>query len=164
MAGRLSALLAKLKPRTGRRPGSSSRSAATLRIEYAPDSDGRPDPGEVVWAWVAYEDDPLQGKDRPVIVIGRDGDRLAGVALTTKDRTGDPDSIAVGTGSWDPDRRRSYARLDRILRFDPTSVRREGATLDRARFDAVVSELARRHGWTVEPDRRADPGRRGRGR
>ena len=32
--------------------------------------DGEPDPGEVVWAWVPYEDDPAQGKDRPVLVVG----------------------------------------------------------------------------------------------
>ena len=28
------------------------------RIVYAPDLDGRADPGEVVWTWVVYEDDP----------------------------------------------------------------------------------------------------------
>ena len=38
---------------------------------YAPEIDGEPDPGEVVWAWVPYEDDPSQGKDRPVLVLGR---------------------------------------------------------------------------------------------
>jgi len=27
-------------------------------IAYAPERDGQPDPGEVVWAWVPYEDDP----------------------------------------------------------------------------------------------------------
>lgn len=32
---------------------------------YAPVANGRPDPGEVVWAWVPYEEDTSQGKDRP---------------------------------------------------------------------------------------------------
>ena len=36
---------------------------------YAPEIDGEPDPGEVVWAWVPYEDDPSQGKDRPVLLL-----------------------------------------------------------------------------------------------
>src|SRR3954468_725955 len=42
------------------------------RLGYAPKADGRPDPGEVVWAWVPYEEDPTQGKDRPVLVIGEE--------------------------------------------------------------------------------------------
>ena len=37
---------------------------------YAPEANGQPDPGEVVWAWVPYEEDPSKGKDRPVLVIG----------------------------------------------------------------------------------------------
>jgi hypothetical protein len=38
--------------------------------EYSPELDHDPDPGEVVWTWVAFEDDPSIGKDRPVAVIG----------------------------------------------------------------------------------------------
>src|SRR5882757_411423 len=34
------------------------------RLVYAPDLDGRADPGEIVWTWVVYEDDPTRGKDR----------------------------------------------------------------------------------------------------
>ena len=47
---------------------------------YAPAPDGEPDPGEVVWAWVPYEEDASRGKDRPVLVIGTrvaDGQLLA---------------------------------------------------------------------------------------
>ncbi len=43
------------------------------RFHYAPKANGKPDPGEVVWAWVPYEEDPSQGKDRPVLVIGTEG-------------------------------------------------------------------------------------------
>ena len=46
--------------------------------EYAPEIDGEPDPGEVVWGWVPYEDDPSQGKDRPVLLIGRSGSSGSG--------------------------------------------------------------------------------------
>ena len=43
--------------------------ADRVDIAYAPKPDGRPDPGEVVWTWVPYEDDPSQGKDRPVLLV-----------------------------------------------------------------------------------------------
>ena len=42
----------------------------TAHGSYRPRRDGEPDPGEVVWAWVPFEDDPQQGKDRPVLVLG----------------------------------------------------------------------------------------------
>ena len=48
----------------------------------------------------------------------------------------------VGTGGWDRQRRPSEVRLDRVLRLRASEVRREGAALDRAIFDAVV-EAAR---------------------
>ena len=69
-----------------------------VRIEYTPALDGDPDPGEVVWTWVPYEEDPTLGKDRPVVIIGRHGADLSGVALTTKHRAGG-DHVEVGTGA-----------------------------------------------------------------
>ena len=27
-----------------------------IRFDYAPHRDGRPDPGEIVWAWVPYDE------------------------------------------------------------------------------------------------------------
>ena len=35
------------------------------RVVYAPDLDGRADPGEIVWTWVVYEDDPTRGQGPP---------------------------------------------------------------------------------------------------
>lgn len=113
---------------------------ANVRVEYDPALDGDPDPGEVVWAWVSFEEDPTQGKDRPVVIIGRTGEYLAGVALTTKG-SHRRENIAVGTGAWDPSGRPSYAKLDRVLRIDPDRVRREGAVLERSQFDRVISGL-----------------------
>ena len=117
-----------------------------MTTSYAPEADGQPDPGEVVWAWVAYEDDPRQGKDRPVLVIGRDGDDLLCLMLTSKDHDRDADDEArhgrhwrdVGRGDWDRERRPSEVRLDRLLRMRESEVRREGAALGRAVFDEVV--------------------------
>ena len=122
-------------------------------VEYTPTADGQPDPGEVVWAWVAYEDDPSQGKDRPVLVIGRDGDTLLALQLSSQDHDLDAEDEArygrywmdVGTGGWDAERRPSEVRLDRLLRMRQDEVRREGASLDRAVFDAVVREVRGHH-------------------
>jgi len=113
-------------------------------VEYTPDIDGDADPGEVVWTWVPYEDDPRKGKDRPVVVIGRSGHRLAGVPLTSR-RKGRDDEVPVGTGGWDRSRRPSYAKVDRLLTIDPGGVRREGSVLARDRFDAVVAGVERFH-------------------
>ena len=55
------------------------------RLVYAPDLDGRADPGEIVWTWVVYEDDPTRGKDRPVLVVGRDRPTLLGLMLSSQD-------------------------------------------------------------------------------
>ncbi|MEP7089072.1 MAG: type II toxin-antitoxin system PemK/MazF family toxin [Nocardioidaceae bacterium] len=123
-----------------------------MTTSYAPEQDGQPDPGEVVWAWVAYEDDPSQGKDRPVLVVGRDGDDLLGLQLTSKDHDRDAEDEArygrfwmdVGSGDWDSQHRPSEIRLDRLLRLTEAGVRREGAAMDREVFDAVV-EAAREH-------------------
>jgi hypothetical protein len=117
---------------------------AGVRIEYAPQLDGDPDPGEVVWTWVPFEDDPTLGKDRPVVIIGRHGARLSGVALTSQDK-GRSDYVDVGTGEWDSRGRTSYAKVDRLLDIDPVQVRREGAILNRRQFDQVIAAVTRLH-------------------
>ncbi len=123
---------------TDRLRGRRRRAETPLAIEYSPCLDGDPDPGEVVWTWIAYEDDPSQGKDRPVVIIGRRGGVLAGVALTSKPHEREP-QIAVGTGPWDREGRPSFAKVDRVLDIEPSAVRREGAILDKRRFDDVVA-------------------------
>lgn len=115
-----------------------------VRVEYTPDMDGEADPGEVVWAWVPYEEDPNRGKDRPVVIIGRTGGDFAGVALTSRDK-GRRDHVPVGTGAWDPKRRDSWAKVDRLLTIDADEVRREGAVLAKNRFDEVVGNVAKFH-------------------
>jgi len=54
----------------------------------------------------------------------------------------------VGSGAWDARGRPSEVRLDRVLRLDPDRIRREGAVLDRHRFDEVAAALRFLHGWT----------------
>lgn len=118
-----------------------------LSISYDPHLDGDPDPGEVVWAWVPYEDDPHQGKDRPVLIIARHGEALFGLMLTSQDRTRDYERenaagrfwFDLGSGPWDSKGRPSDVRLNRLIELGDSDVRREGAVLDKARFDRVVA-------------------------
>ncbi|SDP12546.1 PemK-like, MazF-like toxin of type II toxin-antitoxin system [Pedococcus dokdonensis] len=118
----------------------------TPDLSYAPKPDGRPDPGEIVWTWVPYEEDHRQGKDRPVLLVGHDGEWLLALMLTSKDHDRDHDQEArhgrhwhdIGSGPWDSKGRPSEVRVDRVLRVDPRAVRREGAVLDPDRFEAVA--------------------------
>jgi hypothetical protein len=119
------------------------------RVVYAPDLDGQADPGEIVWTWVAYEEDPTRGKDRPVLVVGRDRTTLLGLMLSSQDRHGtDREWIAIGTGSWDHEGRASWVRLDRVLDVPEEGIRREGAVLDRERFDLVATRLRAEYSWS----------------
>jgi len=121
-------------------------------VRYAPRRDGDPGPGEVVWAWVPYEEDHTRGKDRPVLLVGRNREYLLALMITSKDRVptsgGSADYVDIGAGRWDRQGRPSEARLDRILQLRPDSIRREGAVLDRAPFERVAEGLRRRHGWS----------------
>ncbi|AMO62329.1 PemK-like protein [Mycolicibacterium phlei] len=118
------------------------------RIVYAPDLDGRADPGEIVWTWVVYEDDPTQGKDRPVLVVGRDRTTLLGLMLSSQEhRRDDPNWLSIGRGPWDYDGRESFVRLDRVLDVPEEGIRREGAILPRPAFEVVAARLRADYSW-----------------
>lgn len=126
--------------------------ATALRsARYSPEADGRPDPGEVVWTWIPYEEDASRGKDRPVVVLGRSGAGLHVVQMTSKDHDRDAAQEAesgrhwmdIGSGAWDPKRRPSEVRLDRVLWVPEAQVRREGATLPKSTFDMIVEGVRR---------------------
>jgi PemK-like, MazF-like toxin of type II toxin-antitoxin system len=124
---------------------------------YAPEADGQPDPGEVVWGWVPFEEDASHGKDRPVLLVGRtevDGvEYWAGLMLTSKDHDRDAADEArhgrywmdIGAGAWDSEHRPSEVRLDRLVILPDDAIRREGAAVSREVFDQVVAAARRRH-------------------
>ena len=146
LAGLARKLAEKVAPRATKVTPTSDR--AGRQVEYAPDLDGAADPGEIVWTWVPYEEDPKQGKDRPVLVVGRDRRRLLGLMLSSQsERDGQRNWIGLGAGPWDSDGRPSWLRLDRVIEVHERGIRREGAVLERDRFDQVASELRRGYGW-----------------
>jgi hypothetical protein len=110
-------------------------------LDYCPDLDGLADPGEIVWAWVPYEEDPDRGKDRPLLVIGRNGPRLLATMLSSKNHDGERGWLALGSGAWDRDGRESYVRLDRIYELEEDDIRREGAVLSADRFEHMARAL-----------------------
>ena len=131
------------------RGGRGRAGSLRRRLSYAPQADGAADPGEVVWAGVAYEDQPDVVKDRPVLVVGRQDDRtVLGLMLSSQQhRAGDANWLAIGSGPWDRDGRASFVRLDRVLPLAEDGIRREGAVLEPARFARVAEALRARHGW-----------------
>lgn len=119
-------------------------------LEWAPSPDDpNPSPGEVVWAHVPFEDDPRRGKDRPVLLIGREGPWLLGLQMTSADHDLDEEQeaaagrrwIDIGSGGWDSRGRPSEVRVNRVIRVDPAVVRREGAVLDEQVFVAVAEAV-----------------------
>ncbi|MFJ3030750.1 type II toxin-antitoxin system PemK/MazF family toxin [Rothia terrae] len=119
--------------------------SGTVHAAYSPQPDGQPGSGEVVWTWVPYQEDYSQGKDRPVLIIGRDNQYLLALMLTSKDNTNvldrDPRYLDIGTGSWDSKGRASEVKLDRVLRVLPQDVRREGSVIAENLFNKIIYAL-----------------------
>ena len=126
-----------------------------VSIVYAPRRDGAPDAGEIVWAWVPFQEDPAQGKDRPMLVIARhDVQRVYAVKLTSRAPQGGAarrnDHVAIGTGPWDRQGRESWVDVDQLYSVHHRGIRREAAALDRRAFARVARVVAQRHGWRFD--------------
>lgn len=118
-----------------------------VRIAYAPSRDGNPDAGEVIWTWVPYEENDGRGKDRPVLVIGRQSaERVYAVRMTSKEHR---DHIAIGSGAWDSQGRSSWVDIEQLYSVHVAGTRREAAVLDRERYIVVAKALIQRYGWAV---------------
>ena len=148
------------------KPSSSTRSASTasasagsdypgdyrdmINFEYSPSLDGDADPGEIVWTWVPFEEDHSQGKDRPVILVGRDGEYLLALMMTSKDHNNrehaDPNYLDIGSGPWDPQGRASEVKLNRVIRVRPDAMRREGAIMPEDTFRLIERAWTRHNG------------------
>jgi len=136
------------RPSTGGARSAPARDRAR-NVAYAPDLDGSADPGEIVWTWVPFEEDDGRGKDRPVLVVGREGRDLVGLMLSSQsERADDRNWVGIGSGAWDGQGRPSYVRLDRVVEVGEHEIRREGAVLDEGRFDRVADALRSGYGWS----------------
>jgi hypothetical protein len=103
--------------------------------------DGHPDPGEIVWARVPFEDDPTQSKIRPVVIIGRaKNGNLVAVQSTSKSHR--PGSIPV---AWSNDKI-SYIRPERLIQIDANNYQKEGSYIKRPKFQEIVDLVSSRHG------------------
>ncbi len=120
----------------------------SVRMTYSPSRDGAPDPGEVVWTWVPFEERDGRGKDRPVLVVAAEstGTYLA-VQLTSKAHQG-ADFVPIGSGAWDSAGRPSWVNIDRVFRVHAGGVRRESAGLPARAFGVVETRLRQRYGWS----------------
>lgn len=120
--------------------------------EYSPELDRDADPGEIVWTWVAFEENAHVGKDRPVAVVGRaDDGRLVALMLSSKEHDGDRGWISIGTGPWDKEGRESWVRRDRVLAVHAGAVRREGAVMPRNTYEAIVAGMGGAARGTSQP-------------
>ncbi|MFF5308044.1 type II toxin-antitoxin system PemK/MazF family toxin [Streptomyces massasporeus] len=133
------------------------RDVGRVRTEYSPAHDGDPDPGEIVWTWVPYEENDGRGKDRPVLVVAREpGGTFLAVRLSSKRHTagragggrGAREWVPIGSGPWDRTGRDSWVDVDRVLRLHEDGMRREACALDRMRFNLVRRRLQERYGWS----------------
>ena len=105
--------------------------------------------GQIVWTWIAYEEDPSQGKDRPVLLFGAHSGWLLGLPATSQDHDRDAEQerragrywVEIGSGEWDKQRRVSEVRTDRIVRIDPAYVRRASGSVSAAVFQKVAAEV-----------------------
>lgn len=119
-------------------------------FSYHPVKDAIPDPGEVVWTWVPFEENDGRGKDRPVLVVAAHGsDHVVFAQTTSKDHDRDAQDEArwgrywmdIGSGNWDVRRRPSEVRLNRLMIVHIDQVRRTGGQLDRRIFVRVIAEI-----------------------
>jgi PemK-like, MazF-like toxin of type II toxin-antitoxin system len=119
-----------------------------VRMSYSPRTDGAPDPGEIVWTWVPFEENDGRGKDRPVLVVAvESAGTVLAVQLTSKDHDGEGDFVSIGAGAWDGEHRPSWVNLDRVIRVREGGMRREAAALPREPFERVTKRLHQRYGW-----------------
>lgn len=121
-----------------------------INFEYSPSLDGDADPGEIVWTWVPFEEDHSQGKDRPVLLVGRDGEYLLALMMTSKDHNNrehaDSNYLDIGSGPWDSQGRASEVKLNRVIRVRPDSMRREGAVMPEDTFRLIERAWTRHNG------------------
>lgn len=154
--GLLSVLKRILRPSRTRTEAGQAGTTATRRIppprslslSYAPNRDGAPDAGEVVWTWVPFDENDGRGKDRPLLVIARQNrDRVYAMRLTSTPHPGDARFVPLGAGEWDAAGRASWLDLEHVYSVHERGLRREASALPPDAFARVAGALRTRYGW-----------------
>jgi hypothetical protein len=132
--------------------------APTIRYARNAGSGDVAGPGQIVWTWVPFEEDHRQGKDRPVLLIGRDGSWLLALPLTSTHHGRDPRSRAGAPGQWTNLGSGPWDRAGQSARFGSTG----------SCAWTPLGCAARARSWTRVASRRwptqcTTPGRAGRG-
>ncbi|MGI5468975.1 type II toxin-antitoxin system PemK/MazF family toxin [Streptomyces sp. CA-132043] len=133
--------------RTGTGPGSrrpGDRPAGTRkpggRPARAPSGKGRgglPEPGEIWWAMVPFEDSAAQ-KDRPCLVLAVRGGSALVAKITTRYHAERPGVIALPPGTvGDARNRASYLETDELREVAVTGFRRRAGTADPQLWERV---------------------------
>lgn len=120
-----------------------------VRLTYAPSKDESPDPGEIVWTWVPFEERDGRGKDRPVVILAAEsGGTFLAVQLTSRDHSDEAGYVPLGTGPWDREGRPSWVDIERVFRVAAGGMRREASAVDAARYARIAGALRDRYGWS----------------
>ncbi|MFI7006797.1 type II toxin-antitoxin system PemK/MazF family toxin [Streptomyces sp. NPDC050145] len=134
----LLALVATLVDGWGRRGTTERRRTRVPRGRRA----GGPQPGEIWWAKVPYEDGP-GGKDRPCLVLGVRGSVALVAKITSKYHDERPGVIALPPGSvGDAGGRASFLETDELREVGFSAFRRRAGLVDPLVWDQV-----RHLGW-----------------
>lgn len=122
--------------------------ACPRSLFYAPNMDGHVDPGEVVWFWVAPDDQTGSLTERALVVVGRHGDLIIGLLTSPNPSHADSTNwLDIGAGPWDDAGRQSWVRLDKVIKVPETAIRRQGAVIPEHRFNRIANRLRSDHGW-----------------
>ncbi|MFD5164156.1 type II toxin-antitoxin system PemK/MazF family toxin [Streptomyces hawaiiensis] len=117
----------------GRRP--SARRVRTAAPAAAPE--GRPQPAEIWWADVPYEDE-ARTKDRPCLVLAVRGERATVAKITTRFRDERTGVIPLPPGSvGDAQGRASFLETDELREVPVWGFRRRVGVVDPALWDQV---------------------------
>lgn len=99
--------------------------AAATRAAAPPVETARPgqvEPGQVWWAPISFEES-AGSKDRPCLVLRRDGDRVYVLMFTSRDQSGRVNYVPAPTDLWRAPRE-SWLRTDRVITVTAADLRR----------------------------------------
>ncbi|MFF7769573.1 type II toxin-antitoxin system PemK/MazF family toxin [Streptomyces massasporeus] len=131
----LLALIATLVDGWGRGRRSASRRVRTAAP--AATLEGRPQPAEIWWADVPYEDE-ARTKDRPCLVLAVRGERATVAKITTRFRDERSGVIPLPPGSvGDTQGRASFLETDELREVPVWGFRRRVGVVDPALWDQV---------------------------